>query len=81
METNQPIRTFLAENFLLSGNGFTLDNDASLLDAGVVDSTGVLELIMFVEEKFGVDVADHEVVPENFDSVNRIAAYVQSKTD
>lgn len=79
MHVSEKIRKFLAENFLLSSNGFTLDDDASLLEAGVVDSTGVLELIMFIEEDFQIEVADEEIVPENFDSVNRIAAYTKSK--
>lgn len=79
MDRRQLIRKFLTENFLLSGNGFTLGDDDSLLDTGVVDSTGVLELILLIEETFGIEVADEEVVPENLDSVNRIAAYVAKK--
>ncbi len=74
------IRTFLAENFLLSSNGFELDDDSSLLENGVVDSTGVLELIAFVEDAFGIEIADDEIVPENFDSVNRIASYISGKS-
>jgi len=80
MDIREGIRSFLTENFLLSGNGFTLGDDDSLLDAGIVDSTGVLELILLIEETFGIEVADEEVVPENLDSVNRIAAYVEKKT-
>lgn len=78
-DTREQIRSFLAENFLLSSDGFTLDDDASLLEAGVVDSTGVLEVILFVEETFGVEVADDEIVPDNFDTVNKMAAYIESK--
>jgi acyl carrier protein len=78
METRERVRTFLAENFLLS-SGFDLGDDASLLESGVVDSTGVLELIAFVEEAFQIEVRDEEVVPEHFDSVERIATYVESK--
>ncbi|MBN2473584.1 MAG: acyl carrier protein [Pirellulales bacterium] len=80
MVPHQQIRDFLAENFLLSDDGFHLDDNASLLEEGVVDSTGVLELIQFVEETFGLEVADEEIVPDNFDSVNRIASFVGSKT-
>ena len=79
MDLKQRIREFLGENFLLNRNGFKLADDASLLDAGVVDSTGVLEVIAFVEETFEIQVLDEEVVPENFDSVDRIAAYVAGK--
>ena len=79
MNTAEQIRSFLAENFMLSSDGFTLVDDASLLEAGVVDSTGILELTMFVEDTFGVEVADQEIVPENFDTVNAIVDYVASK--
>lgn len=80
MNTSERVRNFLAENFLLDSNGFTLDDDASLLEKGVVDSSGILELTAFIEEAFGIEVADEELVPDNFDSVNRITAYVKSKT-
>ena len=78
-DTREQICEFLAENFLLSTTGFTLDDDASLVEAGVADSTGVLELVAFVEETFGFEVLDEEIVPENFDSVNKITAYLESK--
>ncbi len=81
MDTQQRIRKYLTENFLFSGNGFSLDDDTSLLDAGIVDSTGVLEVILFVEETFEIEIADEDVTPDNFDSVNRIAAYVASESN
>ena len=77
---SEQIRNFLAENFQLSSVGFTLSDDVSLLEEGVIDSTGILELTTFVEATFGITVADEEIVPENFDSVDKIAAYVESKT-
>ncbi len=79
MEMKEQIRHFVAENFLFSSNGFDLDDDESFLEAGVVDSLGVLELVTFVEEAFDVPVADEEIVPANFDSVNNLAAYIQTK--
>jgi acyl carrier protein len=69
----------LAENFLFSDHGFDLDDDVSLLDAGVIDSTGILELTMLVEETFGIEVRDEEIVPENFDSVDFLAAFIEGK--
>jgi acyl carrier protein len=73
------IRKFIAKNFLFSDDpGIVLD-DQSLMSSGTLDSTGILELIMFVEERFEVKVADEEMLPENFDSVNAIAAYVAQK--
>lgn len=79
MSVEQQIKTYIAENFMFSSNGFHLDEDESFLDAGVVDSLGVLELVTFVEETFGVQVSDEEIVPDNFDSVNNLAAYIGRK--
>lgn len=71
------IHDFIVDNFLFGAGA--LNDAASLMGEGIIDSTGVLELVMFVEEKFGVTVADDEVLPENFDSVRNLAAYVDSK--
>ena len=79
MDTSTQIRGFLSEYFTLGDRLTTLDDDASFLENGIVDSTGVMELVAFVEEAFGITVDDDEVVPDHFDSVNRLAAYVQSK--
>jgi acyl carrier protein len=79
MIVKEQICQFLAENFLFSSNGFELGDDVSLLEEGVIDSTGVLELVMFVEESFGLQVPDEEIVPANFDTVNNLAAYIQRK--
>ena len=81
MNVKEQIRAFVAENFLFSANGFDLSDDASFLDEGVVDSTGTLELVMFVEETFGIEVGDNEIEPENFDSVTKLAAYIARKGD
>jgi acyl carrier protein len=76
----EQIREFLTENFLLNSHDSDFGNDASLLESGIVDSTGVLELVAFVEDAFGIEIAEHEMVPENFDSVNQIVSYVSSKS-
>jgi acyl carrier protein len=80
MNIKEQIRQYIAQNFLFSNNGFELGDDVSFLDEGVVDSTGVLELVMFVEDTFGVEVDDEDIVPDNFDSVNNLAVYIASKT-
>jgi acyl carrier protein len=72
------IREFIVENFLF-GQPDGLTNTDSLLETGVVDSTGVLELIGFVEQKYRVKVVDDEIVPDNFDSIERISSYLQRK--
>ncbi len=79
MKVKQQIRAFIAENFLFNPDGFDLSDDASFLDEGVVDSTGTLEVVMFVEETFGITVGDNEIEPDNFDSVNKLAAYIARK--
>jgi acyl carrier protein len=77
--TRDRIRRFLAENYLFTDDPAQLGLDDSLLGRGIVDSTGMLEVILFIEEQWGIKVADHDMVPDNLDSVNRIAAYVESK--
>jgi acyl carrier protein len=72
------IRGFVHSNFLVTED-VGLTDRASLLDLGVVDSTGVLEIIAFLEKTFGFAVEDDEIVPENLDSIERIAAYVARK--
>ncbi len=73
------IRRYVLENFLYTDDEELLQDDASFLENGIVDSTGVLELVMFVEDTFGIPVKDEEIVPENFDSVNRLAQYVEAQ--
>lgn len=75
MET---VRSFIVDNFLF-GDGAQLTQDTSFLEDGIVDSTGILELVTFLEETFRITVEDDEMVPENMDSVNRIVSYLEKK--
>ena len=75
----QRIQKFILENYLFTDDANALGVYDSLLGRGIVDSTGMLEIIMFIEEQLGVTVKDEEMVPENLDSVGRIAAFVESK--
>jgi acyl carrier protein len=75
----EQIKTFIVDNFMLGRPAAELGNDDSLLDKGIIDSTGVLELVSFVEQTFGITVADEDLVPENLDSVNRLEAYIKRK--
>jgi acyl carrier protein len=79
MTIEDQLKDYIAKNLLFSDNGFNYEDDASFLEEGIVDSIGVMELIAFVEETFGVKVEDHEVTPDNFDSVNKLAAFLRSK--
>jgi acyl carrier protein len=72
------IREFLVDTFLF-GEPFTLGEEESLLDNGVVDSGGVLSLVVFLEERFGISVADDEVEASNLDSLSKLTAFVVAK--
>lgn len=78
MEVNEQIRSFIVHNFYVPATD-RLDDEDSLLERGIVDSTGVLEVVGFIEETLGVTVEDGELSLENLDSVARIAAYVRRK--
>jgi acyl carrier protein len=78
-ELHKQVRGFILENYLFTDDESALGLDESLLDRGIVDSTGMLEIIMFIEDELGVSVEDEEMIPENLDSVNRIAAFVTHK--
>jgi acyl carrier protein len=80
MNIEEQIRQYIVANFLFSDNGYQLSDDASFLEEGIVDSTGVLELVLFVEETFGITVEDGEILPQNYDSVSQLAAYIRRKT-
>lgn len=79
MEIEGQIRRYVLESFLFTTDDTRLDSWASFLEEGVIDSTGVLELVAFVEETFGIEVSDEEILPENFDSVVKLAAFVKAK--
>jgi acyl carrier protein len=78
MGTAATFRNFVTTNFYVADPQALGDED-SLLDAGIIDSTGVLDLIGFIEQQFGVAVADEELVPENLDSIARLSAFVDRK--
>jgi acyl carrier protein len=77
------LRTYIAQNILFSGNNYPHEDDASFLDEGIIDSMNLLGLVTFVEEQFGIKVDYSDILPENFDSISRLAAYIkqaQAKT-
>jgi acyl carrier protein len=78
-EVHAKVRKFIEDNFLFREDGAAMADDASLLDAGVIDSTGILELVAFLEAEFGFQMADAEIVPANLDSVKAIGSYVEGK--
>lgn len=79
MNIEKKIRCYILENFLFTDDESVLSNDASFLDAGLIDSTGILEIILFIEETFDFKVFDEEMLPDNLDSVDKLVAFVKRK--
>jgi acyl carrier protein len=79
MSKHAEIRQFVVENFLFGQNDKQIKDDQSFLESGIIDSTGVLELIGFLESNYGIAIADDELVPANLDSVERVAVFVEGK--
>jgi len=79
MELEQQICTFLCDKVLYIDDVFEYSNDSSFIEEGLIDSTGVMEIVGYVESAFGIAVDLHEVTPANFDSINKIAAFIRSK--
>ena len=77
-EIRLKVRNFVVENFLF-GNANGLADDTSFLEAGILDSTGVMEVVAFLEQQFGVRVDEDELTPENLDSIVSIGAFVSRK--
>lgn len=73
------LRAFIADNFMFGGDASALAPTRSLIEEGLIDSTGVLELVAFLEETFGLEIGDGEIVPDNLDSIAAIVAFVASK--
>jgi len=81
MSIEQQIRDYILENYLFTDDQSALDNSDSFLDKGILDSTGILEVIYFIEEEMEIKVEDNEMIPENLDSVNNIVAFIQRKNE
>lgn len=78
---HEKIRLFIIENFLFDEDGNVLGNNDSFLDKGIIDSTGILEVVSWIQETFGFEVDDEELIPENLDTVNRLADFIKRKTE
>jgi acyl carrier protein len=73
------LRQYVIDNFLFGEGGSELKNDDSFMERGIIDSTGVLELVAFLEEKFQVNVEDEDLIPANLDSINNLLLYLKKK--
>lgn len=79
-EVKARLREFVSGNFLLGKSASEVGDADSFLESGIVDSTGILEFVGFLQETWGIEVADEELLPENFDTINNLAAFVIRKT-
>jgi acyl carrier protein len=79
MPLNDELRRFVTDNFMFGkvGNGFA--DDDSFLERGIIDSTGVMELVAFLEEKYEIRLHDQDLIPDNLDSINGLARFVESR--
>jgi acyl carrier protein len=79
-DITEQLREFVTENFLF-GQEVVIGDDESFLDQGIIDSTGVLELVTFIEDKYQITVDDSELVPDNLDSIQKLLRFIQSKRE
>ncbi len=79
MTIKKTVREYIENNFFFGADAKSIGDDQSFLELGVLDSTGVIELVSFLEETYGIQVDDEEMVPENLDSLTNIARYVGGK--
>ena len=79
MSTEETLRNFILENYLFTDDQSALSNGDSFMEKDIIDSTGILEVIFFLEDELGVIVEDEEMLPENLDSVDNIVAFVNAK--
>lgn len=79
MTERQRIRQYILENFMFTDDETALNDGESLLNKGVIDSVGALEITQFIEETFNIKVKEDEMLPQNLDSVDNIVAFVERK--
>ncbi len=78
-EIKDKVKAFIVNNFLMDVSSNTLNDNDSFLEKGIIDSTGVLELVSFIEETFNLRVEDEELIPDNLDSLNKLTSYIRRK--
>ncbi|HSG27208.1 MAG TPA: acyl carrier protein [Candidatus Krumholzibacterium sp.] len=79
MDIKETIKGFVIENFMFGSDQKEIGDDESFLESGIIDSTGVLEVVGFIEDEFDIEVLDEELIPDNFDSLAKLTAYVTNK--
>lgn len=78
-DIQKKIEEYIVNNFLFGDDSLKINNSDSFMERGIIDSTGMLELITFTEEEFSIEIEDDEMIPENLDSLNNISSFVLRK--
>lgn len=79
MSAKDKIKHYILENYLFTDDMSALNDGDSFMGQGIIDSTGILEVVFFLEEEFGIKVADEEMVADNLDSINNLVRFVERK--
>ena len=79
MTIEEELRNFILENFIIDENPSQLDKNQSFLESGIIDSTGILELVSFIEEHYNITVDDKDLIPDNLDSLNNVVNFINKK--
>jgi acyl carrier protein len=80
MDIRQVVEDYIVENILF-GDHEKLDENVSFQESRILDSTGLLDLILFIEERFGIEIGDSEVIPDNFDTLRRMSEFVERRVN
>ena len=78
-ELKKELREYIVENFLFGDEETKFEDEESFMEKGILDSTGILDVILFIEENYGIKVEDDELVPENLDSINNLSKFISKK--
>jgi len=81
MDIKDQLRDYIVENFLFGDTEVEFNDEDSFMEKGILDSTGILELILYLEETFGIKIEDDELIPENLDSINNIVRFIETKKE
>ena len=79
MNIEEELRNFILENFIIDENPSQLDKNQSFLESGIIDSTGILELVSFIEEHYNITVEDEDLIPDNLDSLHNVVTFINKK--
>jgi len=79
MSNEEILRNYILENFLFTDDESELNNNGSFLDLGIIDSTGIMEVVLFLEMKFDIEVDDEELLPENLDTIDNLVKFIANK--